>query len=72
MERGFFSFEDCPRSETAVNPRVSVSTESLLMEGARRIDEWSRIADVIPNVDVIAELARGRGSRRRDARSAAA
>jgi tetratricopeptide (TPR) repeat protein len=54
---GFFSFEDGARNEMAVNSRVSVSTESLLMEGARRIDEWSRIAEIIPNVEVIAELA---------------
>ena len=54
---GFFSFEDRGREGMSVNSRVSVSTESLLMEGARRIDEWSRIADIIPNVDVIAELA---------------
>jgi tetratricopeptide (TPR) repeat protein len=54
---GFFSFEDRPQREMAVHARVSVSTESLLMEGARRIDEWSRIAEIIPNVDVIAELA---------------
>ena len=54
---GFFSFEDRPRGEITVNSRVAVSTESLLMEGARRIDEWSRIADIIPNVEVIAELA---------------
>jgi tetratricopeptide (TPR) repeat protein len=37
--------------------RVAVSTESLLMEGARRIDEWSRIADIVPNASVIPELA---------------
>ena len=70
---GFFSFEDRPRGEMPSDSRVSVSTESLLMEGARRIDEWSRIADIIPNVEVIAELAPVRGgSRRRDARPAAA
>jgi hypothetical protein len=54
---GFFSFEERPRHEMDVESRVSVSTESLLMEGARRIDEWTRIADVIPNVEVIPELA---------------
>ena len=54
---GFFSFEDRPRSEMPTNSRVAVSTESLLMEGARRIDEWSRIADVVPNVAVVPELA---------------
>ena len=55
---GFFSFEDRSRRRDGGRIRASsVSTESLLMEGARRIDEWSRIADIIPNVDVIAELA---------------
>ena len=54
---GFFSFEERPRGEMPVESRVTVSTESLLMEGARRFDEWSRIADVVPNVDVVPELA---------------
>src|SRR5579884_414982 len=54
---GFFRFEERSRGELAVDTRISVSTESLLMEGARRIDEWSRIDDVIPNVDVVPELA---------------
>jgi len=54
---GFFSFEERARSEMPAAPRITVSTESLLMEGARRIDEWSRIAETIPNVQVIPELA---------------
>src|SRR5690242_1805269 len=54
---GFFSFEETPRDAMPRDTRISVSTESLLMEGARRIDEWSRIADVIPNLDVVPELA---------------
>jgi hypothetical protein len=54
---GFFSFEERPREEITVDARITVSTESLLMEGARRIDEWSRIEDVIPNLDVIPALA---------------
>src|SRR5690242_1903399 len=33
---GFFSFEERTRGEMQVESRVSVSTESLLMEGARR------------------------------------
>lgn len=53
---GFFSFEERPRSEVP-ETRIAVSTESLLMEGARRIDEWSRIADTIPNIAVVPELA---------------
>jgi hypothetical protein len=36
-----------------------LGTTSLLMEGARRIDEWSRIADRVPNLSVIPDLAPG-------------
>ncbi|MGH7689669.1 MAG: hypothetical protein ACREN3_08710, partial [Gemmatimonadaceae bacterium] len=48
-----------------VDSRISVSTESLLMEGARRIDEWSRIADTVPNlqmVPVFASAGEGHGA----------
>jgi hypothetical protein len=54
---GFFSFEERSRDQISVDARITVSTESLLMEGARRIDEWSRIEDVVPNLEVIPELA---------------
>jgi hypothetical protein len=54
---GFFSFEERSREEMPPDTRITVSTESLLMEGARRIDEWSRIDDIIPNVSVVPELA---------------
>jgi hypothetical protein len=54
---GFFSFEELAADQMPPDSRISVSTESLLMEGARRIDEWSRIADVIPDLNVVLELA---------------
>jgi uncharacterized protein DUF4388 len=54
---GFFSFEEIAAEQMPHDSRISVSTESLLMEGARRIDEWSRIADVIPDLSVVLELA---------------
>jgi hypothetical protein len=54
---GFFSFEERTRDEMPGNARVTVSTESLLMEGARRIDEWSRIADLVPSLAVVPALA---------------
>ena len=54
---GFFSFEERSRETMPPDSRIRVSTESLLMEGARRIDEWSRIADLIPNLSVIPALA---------------
>src|SRR5665213_493827 len=50
---GFFSFEERTRDEMPGDAHVTVSTESLLMEGARRIDEWSRIADLVPSLAVV-------------------
>lgn len=56
---GFFSFEERPQTEIGGmrEARIRVSTESLLMEGARRIDEWSRIADKVPSLSVVPILA---------------
>lgn len=56
---GFFSFEERAASDLTPSreARIHVSTESLLMEGARRIDEWSRIADKVPSLAVIPVLA---------------
>jgi hypothetical protein len=54
---GFFSFEELSQEDLPAAPEFHVSTESLLMEGARRIDEWSRIADKIPSLTVVPTLA---------------
>ena len=54
---GFFSFEERPLSDVPAEQRVKIATESLLMESARRIDEWSRIADKIPHLLVVPVLA---------------
>jgi hypothetical protein len=54
---GFFSFEEREIGDVPGDERTDVATESLLMESARRIDEWSRIADKIPNLSVIPSLA---------------
>lgn len=53
---GFFRFEEGLSGEDLRDATVPISTESLLMEGARRIDEWSRIADRVPNLSVIPYL----------------
>ena len=53
---GFFSFEDGPVNVPA-EANVKISTDALLMEGARRIDEWSRIADKVPGLTAIPMLA---------------
>jgi hypothetical protein len=54
---GFFSFEEGSGDELLPEVTVAISTESLLMEGARRIDEWSRIASRIPDLALIVSLA---------------
>jgi hypothetical protein len=54
---GFFSFTEEPPRPMRKDIAVRVSTESLLMEGARRIDEWSRMADRIPDARVLPRLA---------------
>jgi len=50
---GFFRFEEGPMEG---DPMVQISTEALLMEGARRIDEWSRISDRVPSLHAIPRL----------------
>jgi hypothetical protein len=54
---GYFSFTDGPLGEVATEAAVRIPTEALLMEGARRIDEWSRIEGRIPHLGVVARLA---------------
>jgi len=55
---GKFSFEERAIEDIPSNARVTVPTESLLMEGARRVDEWSRIASKVPDVAVVPVLSK--------------
>lgn len=50
---GYFSFEDGPLPESLGEATVRIPTESLLMEAARRIDEWSRIEAKVPHLGVV-------------------
>src|SRR2546430_2276081 len=54
---GYFSFVEGPLLDVPPAATVRIPTEALLMEGARRIDEWSRIESRIPHLGVIAALA---------------
>jgi hypothetical protein len=54
---GTFSFADGTDDDVQMDAIVRVSIESLLMEGARRIDEWSRMKDRIPGPHVVPRLA---------------
>ena len=54
---GTFSFSEQRAEELDCEATVRLSTESLLMEAARRMDEWSVIGDYIPSLDAIPTLA---------------
>src|SRR5260221_2399955 len=54
---GFFSFEERQVSDVPLDARIRISTESLLMEGARRIDEWARIAERVPSLGIVPSFA---------------
>src|SRR5437870_5840100 len=54
---GYFSFNEQPETKVPTEVSVRIPVEALLMEGARRIDEWSRIERRIPHVGVVPSLA---------------
>lgn len=55
-DEGYFKFEE--RDEIGRQRLLStVRVESLLMEGARRIDEWSRLEAKVPNPESVPLLA---------------
>jgi len=54
---GYFSFNEEPEKQVPTEVTVRIPVEALLMEGARRIDEWSRMENRIPHVGVVPLLA---------------
>ena len=54
---GYFSFNEGPLTDPRADAQVRIPTEAVLMEGARRIDEWSRIERQIPHLGVVPALA---------------
>ena len=54
---GYFSFVEGPLTDVPSEAVVGIPVEALLMEGARRIDEWSRIENRVPHLGVIPALA---------------
>ncbi|HLM68611.1 MAG TPA: DUF4388 domain-containing protein, partial [Longimicrobium sp.] len=55
--QGSFYFEADQRPEEG-SFQVSINPENLLLEGARRIDEWSLIEKKIPSLDLVFETDR--------------
>ena len=56
---GTFNFEPdvAPEQQDII---VSINPESLLLEGARRVDEWGLIEKKVPSFDIIFELDRAK------------
>ena len=59
--RGSFYFEADEKPD-AGEILVSINPESLLLEGARRVDEWSLIEKKIPSLDLIFQVDRERAN----------
>jgi hypothetical protein len=53
---GYFRFEDGAPLDAIVEAPVRIPSEALLMEAARRMDEWSRIEDKVPHLRVVPRL----------------
>jgi len=62
---GTFIFEANVEPEEGAE-RVSVDPQSLLLEGARRVDEWSLIEKKLPSFDVVFSLDRSKLMLNRD------
>ena len=54
---GYFSFTEGPLVDLRTEAEIRIPTEAVLMEGARRIDEWSRIERHVPHLGVVPSLA---------------
>src|SRR5919206_5098248 len=53
---GYFRFEEGASYHAAVEAPVRFPTEALLMEAARRIDEWSRIGSKVSHLRLVPRL----------------
>ena len=53
---GYFCFEEGTSGLDMPDESGGLTAEALLMEAARRIDEWARMADRIPHADVVPAL----------------
>ena len=59
-DEGEFDFEELPDiAEEDIG--LSISIENVIMEGSRRLDEWSRIKKKIPSMDVVFKMATAPG-----------
>lgn len=59
-DEGDFDFEAMPDA-VEEDIGLSVSIENVIMEGSRRLEEWTRIKKKIPSVDVVFKMATAPG-----------
>ena len=55
-KEGHFRFEEGATFDGLVESPVRIAPEGLLMESARRMDEWSRIGEKVPHLRVVPKL----------------
>ncbi len=55
--QGDFLIETYEGQDQSEDPFVSLSPTHLIMEGARRIDEWRRIREKLPSGDIVLQFA---------------
>ncbi len=60
--QGSFYFEPGERPDDREQILVSIDPESLLLEGARRVDEWGQIEKKVPSLELVYELDPDRSS----------
>jgi uncharacterized protein DUF4388/tetratricopeptide repeat protein len=56
-QEGYFSFSEGPVTDVPSEAAVRIPVEAMLMEGARRIDEWSLVEKRVPHLGVVPTLA---------------
>jgi hypothetical protein len=54
---GHFEFEEGAARDAPRDAAINIPVQALLMEGARRIDEWTRLQGRVPHLGVIPRLA---------------
>jgi len=59
---GYFSFSESPLDHVPAQASLRIPTGALLMEAARRIDEWSRIESMVPHLGVVPRLVAPEGA----------
>jgi hypothetical protein len=59
---GYFRFEEGSPCQAAVEAPIRSPTEALLMEGARRLDEWSRIGSKVSHLGLVPRLPEQNGA----------